>query len=93
MAYDPNCAAYWCDKCGKELTVAFQDCCEEALVLKCQGNPLNREAGCGTTRSFLKMPDEPFFEQLDKIDAIVDEANDEIDVMVNKIFSGEVNDE
>ena len=53
MAYDPDCTAYWCDKCGKEMTIAVAECSEEVLVLKCQGN-LQGGTGCGATRDFVK---------------------------------------
>jgi len=53
MAYDPGCTAYWCDKCGKEMTIAVAECSEEVLVLKCQGN-LQGGTGCGSMRAFQK---------------------------------------
>lgn len=54
MAYDPDTSAYWCEECSKHMTVAFGECTEDVLVLKCQGNMLNRKAGCGATRRFQK---------------------------------------
>lgn len=53
MAYSPNCTAYWCGECGKEMTIAVAECSEEVLVLKCQGN-LQGGTGCGAIRRFLK---------------------------------------
>jgi hypothetical protein len=55
MSYDSDCATYWCDKCGKEMTLELKASDEDVLVLKCQGNPLVSDVGCGACREFTKV--------------------------------------
>lgn len=77
MAYDPDCTAYWCNKCGKEMTIAVTECSEDVLVLKCQGNAVNQEVGCGAHREFNKVePHECPHRMAERLEREAEEARD-----------------
>ena len=79
MAFDTDTGAYWCCKCGKELTIAPRESSEDVLVLKCQGLRLGA-VGCGWTRNFDKVEEHecpPRREKRLELDAEAEDVYDE----------------
>jgi len=55
--FDPNCGAYWCDKCGHEMTVDVVRSTEYGLILKCGACDYMRHFVSTTRSSFEEVTD------------------------------------
>lgn len=40
--FDPSCCAYWCDSCGKEMTLDYQNSNETIIQLVCKNGHHSR---------------------------------------------------
>jgi hypothetical protein len=69
MSYDKDCSTYWCNKCNGEMDIHYKASSEYKLVLACKK--------CGECRYFSACAAQ-FFDQLDRIDEIIAEANAQI---------------